>query len=98
LTEAAEQKVGRLSGSERCLGPLLDLGLFGLDQLDLFAGVLLEGGHDLGDRLVGLGKEPLVPPHHEVRRLCAERHENQRGQDKGERRQHWCASVIGSCL
>ena len=52
--------------------PCADLGLFGLDQLDLLSGVLLERRDDLGDRLVLLGVEPLLPPHHEVGGLCAD--------------------------
>ena len=43
------------------------------DEFDLLAGVLLEGGDDLPDRLVLLGVEPLLPPHHEIGGPCAER-------------------------
>jgi hypothetical protein len=42
-------------------------------EFDLLAGVLLEGGDDLRDRLVLLGIEPLLPPHNEVGGLGAER-------------------------
>ena len=46
--------------------------------------VLLEGGDDLPDRLVLLGVVPLLPPHHEVGGLCAERRQNQRrGKNQG---------------
>ena len=48
------------------------------DELDLLAGLLLEGGDDLPDRLVLLGVVPLLPPHHEVGGLRAERRQNER--------------------
>ena len=36
------------------------------DELDLLAGLLLEGGDDLPERRLLLGVEALFPPHHEV--------------------------------
>ena len=53
-----------------------------LDELDLLAGLLLEGGDDLPDRLVLLGVAALLPPHHEVGGPGAERRQDQR---RGER-------------
>ena len=47
------------------------------DQLDLLAGLLLEGGDDLLDRLVLLGVVALVPPHHEVGGVRAERRQDE---------------------
>ena len=44
-----------------------------LVELDLLAGLLLEGGDDLPDRRVLLGVEALLPPHHEVGGPGAER-------------------------
>ena len=43
------------------------------DELDLLAGVLLEGGDDLSDRLVLFGGLSLLPPYDEVSGVCAER-------------------------
>ena len=48
------------------------------DELDLLAAVLLEGGDDLPDRRVLLGGLSLLPPHHEVGGLCAERRHGER--------------------
>ena len=48
------------------------------DELDLLAGLLLEGGDDLLDRLVLLGVVALIPPHHEVGGLRAERRHGER--------------------
>ena len=43
------------------------------DELDLLAPPLLEGRDDLPDRLVLFGGLPLLPPHHGVGGLRAER-------------------------
>ena len=43
------------------------------DELDLLAAILLEGRDDLPDRLVLFGGLSLLPPHHEVGGLRAER-------------------------
>jgi hypothetical protein len=63
----AEQKpegeVGWLAGLQcRRYRPAM-LRLWLEDQLDLFAGVLLEGGDDLLDRLTLLGVVALIPPY-----------------------------------
>jgi hypothetical protein len=50
----------------------------GLEGLHLLTGLLLEGGDDLGARLVLLGVEALLPPDHEVGGLCAGRCKYQR--------------------
>jgi hypothetical protein len=59
---SAIQKVGRAPDRERRLGFIEDFILCGLDELDPLAGVLLERGDDLPDRLVLLGVEALLPP------------------------------------
>ena len=48
------------------MGFIEDFILCGLHELDLLAALLLKGGDDFPDRLVLLGVEPLLPPHHEV--------------------------------
>ena len=59
--------------------------LCGLDELDLLAGLLLEGGDDLRDRRVLLGVEPLLPPDDEVGGPGAERRQDERyGAQSGE--------------
>ena len=60
-------------------------------ELDLLAGLLLEGGDDLPDRLVLLGVVALIPPHHEVGGLGAERRQEQR---RGENDGSSCALSI----
>jgi hypothetical protein len=54
------------------------------DQLDLLTAILLERRDDLPDRLVLFGGLSLLPPHHEVGGLGAERREDQRGKYKGQ--------------
>ena len=54
------------------------------DELDPFAAVLLEGGHDLPDRLILLGVEPLLPPHHEVGGPGAERRQHDRRSENSD--------------
>ena len=63
-------------------------------ELDLLAGVLLEGRDDLPERLVLLGVVPLLPPHHQVGGFCAERRwqDQQRDEDNGAHRHHGPAS------
>jgi hypothetical protein len=78
----AEQKVGRLPGRERHLGLVKQLVLCGLEKLDLLLCLLLECGHNLGDRLVSLRIEALLPPDYEVGSLSAERrHDERRGEN-----------------
>ena len=51
----AEQEIGRLPGLERRLRPVPTAHPVRLDELDLLAGLLLEGGDDLRDRLSSWG-------------------------------------------
>jgi hypothetical protein len=74
----AEQEVGRLPDRKCCLGFVEHFVLGGLNELDVLASLLLEGGDDLPDRLVLLGVIPLLPPHHEVGGLGAERRQDER--------------------
>jgi hypothetical protein len=69
----AEQEIRWLPSRNR--GERLGLNIIEgwLFELDLFSGLLLEGGDDFPDRLVLLRVEPLLPPHHEVGGVCAER-------------------------
>jgi hypothetical protein len=53
------------------------------DELDLFAGILLEGGDDLPERCGLRRGGPLVPPHHEIGSLSAERRQHQRCAENG---------------
>ena len=79
---SAIQKVGRAPGRERHLGFVEDFILRGLDELDLLAALLLQRGDDLRDSLVFLRIEALLPPHHEVGGLTAERcHCERRGEN-----------------
>ena len=56
----------------------------GEDELDLLAGLLLEGGDDLPDRRVLLGVEALLPPDDEVGGPGAERRQHERnGEEDG---------------
>ena len=48
------------------------------DELNLLAGLLLEGGHDFPDRLVLLGVLTPLPPDHEVGGAGAERRQDDR--------------------
>jgi hypothetical protein len=81
-TEAgAEGEVGRLARLERGRYLIEHLILCGLHEVDLLAGLLLEGGDDLPDRFVFLGIEPLLPPHDEVGGLGADRRQNDRRRD-----------------
>jgi hypothetical protein len=80
----AEGEVGRLARLERGRHLVEHLILCGLHEIDLLAGLLLEGGDDLPDRFVLLGIKPLFPPHHEVGGGCAERrHDQRRGENDG---------------
>jgi hypothetical protein len=77
-------EIGRLARLERCD----DLGRKLLDwiegALDLFAGLLLEGGNHLGQRLFFLRIPGVVPPHHEVGCLRANRrHDDCRSKNDG---------------
>jgi hypothetical protein len=93
ITEGAAQEVGRLAGGQRRLGFGKDLLLRGLDDLDLFAGLLLEGRDDLADRLFLLWVEALLPPDHEVCGPRAERRQKQRGDDGCDQSLHDCHSA-----
>jgi hypothetical protein len=53
------------------------------DELDLLAGLLLEGGDDLLDRLALLRVIALIPPHHEVGGPRAERRQQQPRTENG---------------
>ena len=58
------------------------------DELDLLAGILLEGGDDLPERASSWGRT-LLPPHHEVGGPGAERRQDHRGgKDNGANSQH----------
>ena len=72
-----------------------DLVLRGLDELDLLAGLLLEGGDDLRDRLVLLGVEALLPPDHEVGGPGAERRQDDRYGKNDGASAHRGASPMG---
>ena len=48
------------------------------NELDLLAARLFEGGDDLPDRRVLLGRKSLLPPDHEVGGLGAERRDDDR--------------------
>jgi hypothetical protein len=64
--EQRVEEIGRLPGLERGVGLVVYLVQFGLKELDLLVGLLLESRIDLPDRLVLLLVEALVPPYHEV--------------------------------
>jgi hypothetical protein len=66
VKKIAEGEVRRLAGLERRIDRLWMLRLWMEDQLDLLAGLLLEGGDDLLDRLLLLGVVALVPPDDEI--------------------------------
>jgi hypothetical protein len=58
-------------------------------DLDLLAGLLLEGGDHLGKRLVLLRINALLPRHHEVGGLCPERsHAEGRGEKIWDKPRH----------
>jgi hypothetical protein len=80
----AEGKVGQRAGLERCHDLVLKLILLIERELYLFTAALLESCDDISERLVLLGIGPLLPPHHEVGGLGAERCHDERGKDKGE--------------
>jgi hypothetical protein len=76
-------EVRRLPGCKRRLEFAEDFLLPWLDELDVLAGFLLEGGNDIGDRFVLLGIEALLPPDHEVGALGAKRrHREHRGENR----------------
>ena len=54
------------------------------DELGMFAALVLERGDHLSDRCVFLRVVPLIPPHHEVGGVCADRRQDQRGKGNGE--------------
>jgi hypothetical protein len=73
----AERKVGRSARRQRRLELLREFRLLIEDEFDMLTAVLLEGRDGLPDRLVLLRVEPLIPPHHEVGGLRAERCQDQ---------------------
>jgi hypothetical protein len=89
VKKVAESEVGRLADLERRLDRLWKVVPWMEDQLNLPAGLLLEGGDDLLDRLVLLRGVALVPPHDEVGGVGAERrHHEDRGQCNGSTAHH----------
>jgi hypothetical protein len=64
-----------------------------LDELDLLASVLLEGGDDLRKRLVLPGVVPLLPPDHEVGGAGAEGCWQDQQSDEDNGAQHKPASI-----
>ena len=89
LDKGAEQEVGRRARLKGALGLLQGLILCWLDELDLFAGLLLEGCDDFAERLIRLGIEAPFPPHHEVGGPGAEGRDDQRGgKDNGANSRH----------
>ena len=68
------------------------------DQLDLLAAILLERRDDLPDRRVLFGGLPLLPPHHEVGGLCAERRHGERRGENQCSNAHGVASLIKSTV
>jgi hypothetical protein len=98
--ERAEKEVGRLPSFERRLGLVLHLDNRMRNEFDVLAGLLLERGDDLRERLVLAGVEPLLPPHHEVGAPGAERRwEKHGGKDDGANWRHgWSQSIRGSIL
>ena len=90
----AEGEVGRLSGLDRRHELVRKLLLGMEDELDLLAGLLLEGRDDLPDRLVLLGVVAFIPPHDEVGGLGGERrHDDRRSKNDGSAT-HDAASLI----
>jgi hypothetical protein len=76
--QEAEGEVGRPAGLERRHDFDRNLILVVKSDLDLLARVLLESGYDFRNRFVFLEVGPLLPPHHEVGGLRAERRQNKR--------------------
>ena len=66
--------------------------IFGMkDELDLLAGILLEGRDDFPDRLALL-RIALIPPHDEIGGLGAERAHDQRHGENENSAAHQCLS------
>ena len=85
----AKQEIRRRPRLKGALGLLHNLILCRLDELDLLAGLLFEGGDDLRDRRVLLRIEPLLPPDDEVGAPGAHGRQDQRGgKDNGANSQH----------
>jgi hypothetical protein len=81
--EDAEDEVRRLSRLDRRHDLVRKL-LFGMqNELDLLAGLPLEGGDDLPDRVVLLRVVALIPPHDKVGALHAEGRQHQRRSQGG---------------
>jgi hypothetical protein len=65
------------------------------DELNLFAGLLLEGGDDLPDRRILLRVLSLFPPHHEVSGPGAGRRNREHGDHKRSSATHFVTSPMG---
>jgi hypothetical protein len=92
---ATEGEVGRLARLQRRHDVVRKLVLWELDEFDLLAGILLEDGDDFPKGRVLLGVVTLVPPHHKVGGLCAERrHREHHGKNRGSAA-HVVTSPIG---
>ena len=65
------------------------------DELDLVAGLLLEGDDGLADRLVLPGVPAILPPDDKVGRPGAQRRQREGGGDQGGSDHHGAASLTG---
>jgi hypothetical protein len=77
-----------VSGLEGRLDLVRDLGLRVEGELDLLAGLLLERGDDLPDRLVLLGVVAFLPPHDEIGGLRAGRRHPERQHENNDLPEH----------
>src|SRR3954453_22330673 len=81
---AAEDELRRVPGLDRRRGPARQVVLRVEGEVDMPAGLPLEGGDDLADRRVLLGIAPLLPPDDEVGGPGAERGKHEHGgEEKG---------------
>jgi hypothetical protein len=95
VKQEAEGEVGRPVGFERGYDLVRKLlqGIGG--DLDPLAGLLLESGDDLPDRLVLLRIVALLPPHHEVGGVRAKRRQHERGGENRSSAAHVVTSPMG---
>jgi hypothetical protein len=78
------QEIRRRPGLERGVGLVEHLVHRGLNEFDVLAGLLLERGDDLPDRLVFLLVEAFVPPDDQIGGLrTARRHHERHAQNNG---------------
>jgi hypothetical protein len=77
VDQGAEREVGRPPRLDRWHELAGKLRIRVKRELDLLAGLMLEGCDDFPDRLVLLSVVALVPPYHEVGGRCAEGGQNQ---------------------